>query len=234
MEKPFQKTIPRTLTCGDALARCILIVAVFAPALAAVIDRPLPPEFSRRNDAHGAQEGEVIREIRRPRELTRIFSIIRPYRPDAAESEVWRLSEVIHEETAERQLDPLMVLALIRVESRFQTQAISPAGARGIMQIMPDTGRNLAAALGDKYGFSSARFTPESLDDPILNLRLGIHYLHDLKTQFQDWTATLTAYNFGPGDTLSRIENNQDLPETYAMLVINAYERYKRSKPSSF
>jgi soluble lytic murein transglycosylase len=144
------------------------------------------------------------------------------------------LSEVIYEETARRNLDPLMVLALIRIESGFDSKAISPAGARGIMQIMPETGRRLAHRLSGEYAFSAVRFTEESLDDPVLNLRLGIHYLHDLKKQFRDWTATLTAYNFGPGDTLSRMESNLALSEDFALLVLNAYEQYNQIPHSSF
>lgn len=232
MENRSQKALARILACGKALAQWSLILVLFAPPLR-LMEPPRLPEVSESPRPHLAGD-KAPREASRSRDLVRIFSIIRSHRPDAAEPEVWRISEVIHEESTKRRLDPLMVLALIRVESRFQTQAVSPAGARGIMQIMPETGKTLAAALGGEHSSLPARFTAESLDDPILNLRLGIHYLHDLKNQFQNWTATLTAYNFGPGDTWSRIEKNAGLSEEFAMLVINAYERYKRHQYPSF
>ncbi len=107
-------------------------------------------------------------------------------------------------------------------------------GARGIMQIMPDTGKFLAEALAGEFGFHPARFTPESLDDPVLNLRLGIYYLHDLKKQFQQLNLALIAYNSGPGDTQNRLENNLDLADQYASLVLNAYQRYKKIKHPAF
>ena len=139
-----------------------------------------------------------VGERARPKELVKIYSIVRSHRPDISESETWQLSEVIHEESLKRQLDPLLVLALIQVESSFQSAAVSPMGARGMMQIMPDTGRFLAETLAGEYGIRFAAFKPESLDDPVLNLRLGIYYLHDLRKQFQHLNHALTAYNFGP------------------------------------
>lgn len=229
MEKRPQKTLPRTLTCGNALGRCALTVLLFTPALmGAIAGRGLSDTPAQ------MEEMQERRETVRPRELVRIYAIVRSHRPELTESDIWRLSEVIYEETARRDLDPLMIVALIRVESGFDSKAISPAGARGIMQIMPETGKKLAQRLSREYGFSAARFTDEALHDPVLNLRLGIHYLHDLKKQFRNWTATLTAYNFGPGDTLSRIENNLALSEDFALLVLNAYEQYKQVPHSAF
>ena len=231
MEKRPQKTLARTLASGNILARCALAVMLFTPSLTGMTaNRGLSAAAPQPQK----EQREEQRESVRPRELVRIYSIVRSQRPDIAEPEIWRLSEVIYEETARRNLDPLMILALIRIESGFDAKAISPAGARGIMQIMPETGKKLAHRLSGEYGYSALRFTEESLDDPVLNLRLGIHYLHDLKKQFRNWTATLTAYNFGPGDTLSRIESNLALPEDFALLVLNAYEQYTQAPHSAF
>jgi soluble lytic murein transglycosylase-like protein len=225
MEKRPQKTLARTLPCGANCAKLALALTLFLPALMGSFmsgtQESAPPVVS---------PASAVEEIQRPKELMQIFSIVRSHRPDVAESENWRLSEVIHEETSKRHLDPLMVLALIRVESGFQAAAVSPAGARGIMQIMPDTGRNLAG----EYGFHPAGFTAESLDDPVLNLRLGIYYLHGLKGRFQNWSVALTAYNFGPIDTQNRIDNNLDLSEDFAVLVLNAYQRYKSTRHPAF
>ena len=176
------------------------------------------------------QIGETVR----PRELVKINAILRSHRPEISEPETWRLSEVILEESLKRHLDPFLVLALIRVESGFKSGVVSPMGARGIMQIMPDTGKFLAAALAGEYGLHLTSFKPESLDDPVLNLRLGIYYLHDLKKQFQHVTLALTAYNFGPAETQNRLENNLNLSDEFAALVLDAYQRYKNVKPPAF
>jgi soluble lytic murein transglycosylase-like protein len=231
MEKRLKKTLARTFGCGKGCAKLALALALFAPALTAF--QLLPQELTGTGSRSIVKTVE-IRERIRSKELVRIYSIVRSHRPDVAESEIWKLSEVIHEESSKRRLDPLLVLAVIRVESGFRSAAVSPVGARGIMQIMPDTGKFLAEALAGEYGFRPAAFKPESLDDPVLNLRLGIYYLHDLQKQFRQLNVALTAYNFGPGDTQSRLENNIELSDEFAALVLDAYQRYKRNKHPVF
>lgn len=90
-------------------------------------------------------------------------------------------------------LDAALVLALIRQESLFDAGAVSPAGARGLMQIMPETGR----ALADEAGWSD--FTPDRLDLPAVSLHFGARYLDARLRQFEGfWPAVLASYNAGP------------------------------------
>ncbi len=231
MEKRRKKTLARTLGCAQATAQWALVILLFFPALSA-FDRKMPQEESGAEE-HSSDAFDVV-EIIRPKELVKINAILRSHRPDISDSESWRLSEVIFEESAKRQLDPLIVTALIQVESGFQAAAVSPMGARGMMQIMPDTGKFLAEVVAGEDGFQRAAFRPESLDDPVFNLRLGIYYLHDLKKQFQHLTLALTAYNFGPADTQNRLENNLDLSDEFASLVFEAYQRHKKIRPPAF
>jgi transglycosylase-like protein with SLT domain len=232
MEQRPKRTVTRTLCCGKTCLKFALTLALFAPALSSFKSASAP---EANHDTLLIIEKTIqIGETVRPRELVKINAILRAHRPEIPEPESWRLSEVILEESLKRHLDPFLVLALIRVESGFQPDAVSPMGARGIMQIMPDTGKFLAATLAGEYGFHSTSFKPESLDDPVLNLRLGIYYLHDLKKQFQHLDLALTAYNFGPSDTQNRLENNLDLSDEFAALVLNAYQYYKNVKPAAF
>jgi len=230
MEKRLKKTHARTLGCGKATAKVALTLVLFFPALG--VFNGLSEEKNGA-DKHVASTVEVIDRIR-PKELVKINAILRSHRPDISEPESWRLSEVILEESAKRQLDPLLVTALIQVESGFKSAIVSPVGARGMMQIMPDTGKFLAEAVAREYGFQRVAFRPESLDDPVFNLRLGIYYLHDLKKQFQRLNLALTAYNFGPADTHSRLENNLDLSDAFASLVLDAYQRHKKIRQPAF
>ncbi|MET0586852.1 MAG: lytic transglycosylase domain-containing protein, partial [Candidatus Binatia bacterium] len=146
----------------------------------------------------------------------------------------WRVAEVVWEECAKRKIDPLLVLALIKIESGFQYAAVSPVGARGIMQIMPDTARSLTHSIGGNDGIRPTAFRPEALDDPLLNIRLGVYYLHGLKTQFQDLNLTLSAYNFGPAELQNRLDNNLDYSSDFAALVLDAYQRYQQAKHPAF
>ena len=111
---------------------------------------------------------------------------------------VWRLAypRVFWQEAAAAAaaagIDPLLLLALVREESRYDPAAVSPAGAVGLAQLLPSTARALA---GD-VPTDAAR-----LKDPTLNLTLGARYLRMQLDRFHgDLRLALAAYNAGPGN----------------------------------
>lgn len=90
-------------------------------------------------------------------------------------------------------IDPTLVYAVTRIESNFDSGAISPAGARGLMQIMPVTAQYIT---GDLF------FEPERLHEPSANLEIGQRYLAYLSRQEgidSDLLRMLASYNSGPG-----------------------------------
>jgi soluble lytic murein transglycosylase len=90
-------------------------------------------------------------------------------------------------------LDPALVLAIIRQESEFRTDALSSAGARGLMQLMPRT----AAAVARRLRLTHS---PRRLAEPDYNLRLGTAYLADAISRYGGSTVlALAAYNAGSG-----------------------------------
>jgi soluble lytic murein transglycosylase-like protein len=144
------------------------------------------------------------------------------------------MSDVIKQECRKYGLDPMLVLALIQVESGFQYKAVSPMGARGIMQIMPDVGQGLAQESGVRPQSDTRRFRPESLDDPVFNIKLGVYYLDGLKKSFRDVSTALVAYNLGPTELRNRIENNIEFSDEYASIVLSAYQKLKKAKLPTF
>lgn len=97
-------------------------------------------------------------------------------------------------------VDPALIHAIMRQESRFDPEAESPSGARGLMQLMPQTARAVARKKG----------AADALDDPETNLALGQKYLETLladKNVENDLLALLVAYNAGPGN-LARWKKN--------------------------
>ncbi len=93
-------------------------------------------------------------------------------------------------------LHPLLLLSVIRQESFFESFIQSSAGARGLMQIMPATGQDLAS----KYGFPE-NFSPEDLDNPQVSIPMGSRYLANLRDLFDgNLYVALAAYNGGPGN----------------------------------
>jgi soluble lytic murein transglycosylase len=90
-------------------------------------------------------------------------------------------------------IEPELVYALMREESGYRPAVVSIAGARGLLQIMPETGERLAADV------ALAEFTADDLFLPDVNLRLGSHYLSTLLERFDGQkSAAIASYNAGP------------------------------------
>lgn len=97
----------------------------------------------------------------------------------------------------ENNFHPLLLLSVIRQESMFEGYARSSAGARGLMQLIPATGAEVAARMNWPAGY-----TDSDLYLPAINLRLGARYLANQRDYFDgDLYAALAAYNAGPGNT---------------------------------
>lgn len=102
--------------------------------------------------------------------------------------------EVIEAASVAESLSPYLVAAVIRCESGFKVDAVSPKGARGLMQVMPETGKWAAQAVGLKD------YHPDALFEPSVNITVGTWYLAELKREFGgDLILALAAYNCGSG-----------------------------------
>jgi soluble lytic murein transglycosylase len=103
---------------------------------------------------------------------------------------------------------PELVRAVMREESGYRPEVISVVGARGLLQIMPDTGERLARDVG------LDSFAPDDLFDPHVNLRLGTHYLGQLSAQFGGRvSAAVGSYNAGPNAVARWIEARGSLDD---------------------
>jgi soluble lytic murein transglycosylase len=99
--------------------------------------------------------------------------------------------ETLISSAKENGVDPVLVAALIRQESNFNPQATSPAGARGLMQLMPNVGKDLAAAKG------IGPWDPDLLYQPATNIKLGTAHLRGLVRRYPEVVKILAAYNAG-------------------------------------
>ena len=132
-------------------------------------------------------------------------------------AEIDELAQVIVDESRRNEIDPTLVMAVMHVESRFNAFAVSPVGARGLMQIMPYTGEDLALRLGIPW------HGPRVLFDPVTNVRMGVAYLRELSDRFGSVSIALAAYNWGPSHIDRRIRRGSALPEVYPRLVLDAH-----------
>lgn len=98
-----------------------------------------------------------------------------------------------------------LLMAIARQESNFDPKAISPAGARGVMQLMPSTARDTARSL--KISYSRGRLT----SDPAYNIRLGRSYLGEMLNRFgASYILAIASYNAGPNNVKKWLRRNGD------------------------
>ena len=142
---------------------------------------------------------------------------------------------LIQKYSALHTLDPYLIAALMAQESTFTAEIRSSANARGLMQLMPGTGRTYARKVGMK-GFTTA-----SLLQPETNVRLGTRYFKDLVDRFGGVHYALAGYNAGehrvvrwqseaPGLPADEFIDNIPFPETqnYVKRIIGTTEDYRR------
>lgn len=111
--------------------------------------------------------------------------------------------------------DPLFLLSVARQESLFEGFITSYANARGLMQVIPTTGQEIATKLGWPPNYSS-----EDLYRPTVSVRFGTEYLAQQRDRFDgDPYAMLSAYNAGPGNTLAWMELADGDPDLFLEIL---------------
>ena len=139
--------------------------------------------------------------------------------------------DVIHRESQRRGVDPFLVAGLIRQESRFESEAVSSAGALGLMQLMPPTARQL-----DR----NRRLSRERILEPERNIRLGVLHLSQLLRRFDgNVEKAVAAYNGGgarvaqwtkelPADIPAFVESIPlEQTRNFVYIVLRNYQFYR-------
>ncbi len=136
----------------------------------------------------------------------------------------------------EKGIDPLLLLSIMREESRFNEQALSVSGALGLMQLMPFTARWIA----DITGFEG-ELTTEKILKPEVNITLSANYLKRLLDEFNSIALAVAAYNAGEGSVRRWLKEQnykrldefvEDIPYNqtyhYVKKVLRSYANYVR------
>jgi hypothetical protein len=151
--------------------------------------------------------------------LSTINGIIRDRMPNLDQERRDRLAETVFEESMSCGLDPLFALAVAEVESRWDHEAVSSTGARGLYQVIPSTWKmevkRRQLGILEKFNLSH-------------NARIGIGYLCYLSSTFKRPESLLLAYNQGPGGATAIIQGRAEPSseaQRYAPAVLKSYKK---------
>ena len=162
---------------------------------------------------------QVTEIQKRERTIQEILSVLESRQTDMSSVAKEDLAEAIYDEAIRYNYDPKFILALIDTESNFYNWAVSKAGAKGLMQIMPYVAQDLAGQLGIEW------MGDRTLFNPYLNVKMGIYYLSELLKYFDhDLGTAVTAYNYGPTYVRSLLDRKEKLPLDYYKSILSVYQ----------
>jgi soluble lytic murein transglycosylase-like protein len=147
--------------------------------------------------------------------VSRVQALLGTRMPQVGADHRASLARTIVAEAGTARIDPVLVLAVIQVESSFQPAAVSPRGAMGLMQLREPTMRREVERAG---------LVLENPHDPILNVQAGVRYLRRLLDAFGREELALIAYNAGPNRLLGFIREGE-IPDRF-----HAYPRRVRAE----
>lgn len=152
-----------------------------------------------------------------------VFKAIEDFQIGFTDDEVGKLANVIYDESEKYDYDPMFVLAIILTESSFKKGQKSHVGARGLMQVVPYVGKDVAPRAGVDWQGSKTLFEPEA------NIRLGAQHLFEQILKFGDVRKALVAYNMGETRLRSILRRNKPLPKDYINKVMENYKMLKET-----
>ncbi len=155
--------------------------------------------------------------VKKKKQMSFIAGLIAMHRPSLRNT--GEVAKHIVEVAGKRDVDPFYIAAIISVESRFLDTAKSRVGARGLMQLMPRTAKEV---FEQKYGVDG----PPELTNPELNIELGVEYITRLEYQFRgNRYNALAAYNWGPGNVYKVDRKRERFPRSVQRYASKILER---------
>lgn len=153
----------------------------------------------------------------------KIKSVMTDYRTGLDEDKKDQITQHILKESKKYGYDPLFLTALIITESSFNHRAKSKAGALGLMQIRPRTGKAMASESNIRWQGTRTLYRPEK------NIALGSYYLSKMFHRFGDMKTALEAYNHGPTRTARYLRRGKRTSK-YSGKVFAIYNQISRTE----
>lgn len=165
-----------------------------------------------------------------------VFAIISVFAVNAIKKSFYprEYEEIVSEYSVVYSVPESLIYAVIKCESGFRPDAVSSAGATGLMQLMPDTFNWVSGLCGDGEPVGD-------ITDPDANIKYGTFYLNFLYDRFGNWETAIAAYNAGHGRVANWLKDSRysddgvtlkEIPiketENYVKKVTDNWEQYKK------
>jgi soluble lytic murein transglycosylase-like protein len=197
------------------LVVCLALVLVGAAADVWILERPAILAERALKD----QQANVMT----PAQLEGLLVRVAPALPKDVRT---KLTEAVLSESARAGYDPLFILALVSVESRFRLKVASERGAYGLVQLKPSTFAWISAREPDLGGQDL-----DVADDPVIDVRLAIRYFRWIERRFKTRDEALMAYNAGPKriqQYRGRVKDIPDVFKEYPRRIKREHSRFVR------
>jgi soluble lytic murein transglycosylase len=155
----------------------------------------------------------------------KIFSYLKERKVSSNDEKLIKIANSVYEEAKDFEIDYRLVLAVMKVESNFKSDAISKKGARGLLQIKP----SLAKHVSKETGVSIK--SPKCLEEPEKNIRIGVSHLSWLMDKFENINTALHAYNVGLGKVKPSTSDDNGPDTRFTRKVLTEYQLIKNSLP---
>ncbi len=162
--------------------------------------------------------GMISNEVKREFYITKAVKDISKNNSTLDSKSIYEISKAIYEESIKYNFNPLLITAIIKIESNFDPKALSDSYAYGLTQVRRFIAPELAKNIGIEWDGAE-----KTLFDPIKNIKIGVFYLSMLNRNFNDLKTAIIAYNQGPHAVQERLTNNQELPNNYVDKVLGYY-----------
>ncbi len=162
--------------------------------------------------------GMISNEVKREFYITKMVKIISQNNTTMESETIYEISKTIYEEAIKYNFNPLLITAIIKIESNFEPKAISDSYAYGLCQVRRFIAPELAESVGIKWDGAE-----NTLFDPVKNIKIGVYYLSMLNRDFNDLRTAIIAYNQGPYGVQELLTNDRDLNHNYVNKVLDYY-----------
>lgn len=154
-----------------------------------------------------------------------IVQYLKDRKVSSSDDKLKKIASLVYDEARDYEIDYRLVLAVMKVESNFKSNAISKKGARGLLQIKPSLAKHVSKETG------VAIKGPKCLEEPEKNIRIGVSHLSWLLEKFENLNTALHAYNVGWGKIKASAPEDDGPDTRFTRKVLTEYHMMKAVLP---